>query len=498
MIGSFPLSRRHFVAAGTSAAAALLLPGETVSAAASASLRALLDRVAALPTADGKLRALQNSGLTGADAAVVRLVARGIAREEALRRVFPYGKPDGSSPYVVSQRHGAWLEGGGKEDAAALSRRLDEESDRLRSEASRGIVPPAFILDAVIAGERARLSSPAGPALSRQIATLESLRARAPKAPGVWQLPGGADYYALRLRCTTGTDLSPVALDRLVNRETAALTRRADRLLKRQGLTRGSVGERLRMLKQRPDTLYSNDDAGRASAVAGMNAVLDRLRPHLPAWFNPPFEPGSSVRRMSPADEAAGKRGYRDAPTAAAPRAYYPDLGNVRDRPAWTLATVACHETIPGHMIQLRRQAIADPHPLQVRYAAGYAEGWAIYAESLADRIGVLSPIEQIGFIQSWRFRLARVAADLGIHLHRWDRARAVRYLEETVGFELFFPFAIEVDRYAAEPAGFAGDALTAITLRRMRPAAPAAARGFHDRVLNNGPLSVEALREIV
>jgi uncharacterized protein (DUF885 family) len=149
-------------------------------------------------------------------------------------------------------------------------------------------------------------------------------------------------------------------------------------------------------------------------------------------------------------------------------------------------------------MIQLRRQALAGPHPLQIRYAAGYAEGWAIYAESLADRIGMLSPIEQIGFIQSWSFRLARVAADIGIHVHRWSRARAVAFLEERVGFELFFPFTTEVDRYAAEPAGFAGDAVAALALREMSPAMPAAARAYHDRVLDRGPLSVEALREIV
>jgi uncharacterized protein (DUF885 family) len=314
----------------------------------------------------------------------------------------------------------------------------------------------------------------------------------------VWQFPGGADYYALRLACTTGTAHSPAALERQIHAEIAALTARADTLLKRLGLTRGSVGARLRALKRRPETLYTNDDAGRARAVAAMNAALDRLRPHLPAWFNPPFESGSAVRRMFSAEEQAGKRGYRDPPTATAPGTYYPDLGNLRDRPAWTLTTVAYHETIPGHMIQLRREAIAAPHPLQLRYAAGYAEGWAIYAESLADRIGLLGPIEQIGFIQSWLFRLARVAADLGIHFHRWSRARALHYLEEIVGFALFFPFAVEVDRYAAEPAGFAGDALAAITLRHMSPAAPAAGRAFHDRVLDRGPLSVEALREIV
>ena len=88
-----------------------------------------------------------------------------------------------------------------------------------------------------------------------------------------------------------------------------------------------------------------------------------------------------------------------------------------------------------------------------MRHAPGYPEGWAIHAEGLADDMGLLSPVEQLGFIQSILFRLARVTADIGIHLRGWGRARAVHYLEETVGFELFFPFAVEVDRYAAEPA---------------------------------------------
>src|SRR5205085_4842749 len=137
---------------------------------------------------------------------------------------------------------------------------------------------------------------------------------------------------------------------------------RADRLLRGVGLTRGSVGARLRALKERSDYLYTPDENGRANAVADMNAALDRLRPHLPTWFNPPFEPASSVKRMSPADERAAKRGYRDAPSVSGPGAYYPDLRMVHDRPAWPLTTVAYHETIPGHLLQLRRQRIANPH----------------------------------------------------------------------------------------------------------------------------------------
>ena len=112
--------------------------------------------------------------------------------------------------------------------------------------------------------------------------------------------------------------------------------------------------------------------------------------------------------------------------------------------------------------------------------------------------MGLLSPVEQLGFIQSILFRFARVTADIGIHLHRWSRERAIDYLRETVGFELFFPFDVEVDRYCAEPAGFAGDALSVLTLMRLGAGRSGAAlRRFHDAVLNSGPLGVEALEVV-
>lgn len=471
-------------------------------AAAPGSLRALLDRVAAAGEPEPMLALIRGApdGLDRVDRALLRMVARGIERDLALRRHFPFGNAGGSSPYALSQRHGAYLQ----LDSAAtpygdLARRLDEETERLRAEAGRGLIPPRFILDAVLEAQ-GRLQGKAVPevrsALGRQMTALDALRAGAPSAPGVWRLPGGEEYYRLRLRCASGLDDSPVAIERRVAAETMVLLRRADRLLREVGLASGSVGKRLRALKRRREHAYANDEAGRTRAVAAMNAALARLRPRLGAWFDPPLETGGTVRRMAAADERSGRRGYRDPASGT----YYPDLGAVEERPAWTLTTVAYHETIPGHLLQLGRQALADPHPLQVKYAPGYSEGWAIYAEALVDSAGLLSAVEQLGFIQSLLFRLARVTCDIGIHLGRWDRARAIAYLEENVGFELFFPFAVEVDRYAAEPAAFAGDAMVALTLGKLGQSAAAAGRhrAYHDSVLNHGPVSAETIGRIV
>jgi uncharacterized protein (DUF885 family) len=495
--GRNPLATRRELLVGLGAVAV----APAAWAAARLSLRTLLDEAAAAGDPAAILASLGRAPVDRLDSverAIVRMVARGLEREAELRRHFPLGKADLSSPYVLSHRHGARLETGAGRPADK-ARRLDDETERLRAAAARGIVPPAFILDRVLreeTGLRAGAGPELRPALDRQMAELSRLRAGAASAPGVWRLPGGEDYYRLRLRCTSGLDDSPGQIERRVEVETAALLSRADGLLKGLGLGGGSVGARLRSLKRAPGHGYSNDEAGRDRAVAGMNAALARLRPHLGAWFNPPFETRAAVRRMTPAEERSAARGYRD-PAAGV---YYPDLAAVADRPAWTLTTVAFHETLPGHLLQLSRQARAEPHPLQVRYAPGYPEGWAIYAEALADSAGLLSPVEQLGFIQSMLFRLARVTCDIGIHLRRWDRARAIRYLEETVGFELFFPFAVEVDRYSAEPASFAGDAMVAQALKRLgrRASAGGRLRAFHDAVLNRGPISAEVVAEIV
>lgn len=498
------LATRRELLAGLAALA--VAPSAAVSA--GMALRAIFDRAAAVADPAAKaafLRGAPAEGLDPVDRILLRMVARGLEREAELRRLFPFGKADGSSPYVLSQRHGARLEiGANAASPADQARRLDEETERLSAEAGRGVIPPAFLLDSVLEGEAA-LGDKAGPevraALGRQMAELRRLRARAVSAPGVRRLPGGADYYRLRLRCTSGLDDSPEQIEQRVADETAMLLGRADHLLRRLQLQRGSVGSRLRALKRRPEFHYSNDESGRARAVAAMNALLDRQRRSLAFVFNPPLEPASSVRRMLPADEQAGRRGYRDPPTASGPGAYYPDLSAVHERPSWTLTPVVFHETVPGHLLQLGRQQRADAHPLQVRYAPGYPEGWAIYAEGLVGDMG-WSPEDELGFLQSRLFRLARVTCDIGLHLRRWDRARAVRYLDEVVGFELFFPFAVEVDRYAAEPGAFAGDAMVALELRRLsatgRNGGPAALRRYHDAVLNRGPLSAEAIGRIV
>src|SRR3954467_15612111 len=195
------------------------------------------------------------------DDAIAEMIRRGEARDAALRRAFPFGKPDGTSPYLLSQRHGAWLD----LKAPDAEEKLDAETGRLRADAARGILPPALILDAVIQAQRAL---PGPDALRRQLAALETLRRGASDVPGVWRLPGGRFYYAARLQCATGTNWTPGQLEAQLNSAIRRLLARADRLLKPLGLAGGSVGERLRALKSRAAHLYTDDESGPPPAPA--------------------------------------------------------------------------------------------------------------------------------------------------------------------------------------------------------------------------------------
>ncbi|WP_162875483.1 DUF885 family protein [Sphingomonas crusticola] len=307
--------------------------------------------------------------------------------------------------------------------------------------------------------------------------------------------------YAFQLRLQSGIDISPDLAHRRALDASTAFTRRADRLLRQQGLVNGTVAERLRTLARDPRFLYSDDDAGRARAVADMNVWLAAARARLPSQFGRvlPASLGVSIVRMTPAEEGAGKAGYRSlpAPDGAVAGAYHVDLHAIRQRPSWSLPSVVHHETLPGHMVQSPLQAAVDPHPLRLKAAAGFVEGWAIYAEQLAAEAGAYAaePRAAIGYCQWMLFRLGRLLVDTGVNYLGWSTDKALDTLRGLQGDPVIFaPFAKDVARMAAEPASFAGQALTWLEIVQRRNASisrgdGAGLRRFHDRVLAHGAI---------
>jgi uncharacterized protein (DUF885 family) len=312
----------------------------------------------------------------------------------------------------------------------------------------------------------------------------------------------GTKRYALLLQQRSGTNVSPERTRMRLTRELGRLAARADRLFRGLGRTQGSVGERYRALFADPQWHYPDSDAGRDQAVAAMNRVLAAARARVPALLGPvpPFCLDVTTRRLSPAELAAGRGGYRELPTPQKPGAYVVDLKDIARRPSWSLTGAVHHELLPGHMTQMPMEVLADPHPLRLRYAPSYAEAWGMYAEQLAAADGAYQgdAIGELGHIHWLLFRVTRGLADLGIHLDGWSIDQARTHLIAWQGEPGYFaPFEVDLPRIAKEPATRAAEAMAwldlADTAARVRPAERVR---FHQAMLRHGRMRTEAYGE--
>jgi uncharacterized protein (DUF885 family) len=204
---------------------------------------------------------------------------------------------------------------------------------------------------------------------------------------------------------------------------------------------------------------------------------------------------------MPAADVAAGKGGYRVAPADGKPGAYYVDLRHIRERPRWSLPTVAFHEVTPGHLLQLPLQAAACPPEARIKASGAYFEAWGIYAEQLCADLGAYAhdPLGEIGYLQ-WRlFRLGRIVADTGLHAMGWSRERAITELTDLQGQSIaFITIEGDVERMVAAPGKVAAEGLGAMALADWRPKARALWPRYHKAVLAAGPWPFGALEKRV
>ena len=471
-----------------------------------------------------------------------------------------YGYVDGflrPSPYVVSQMNGAyyWLPDfigarhpiETKTDVeawflrlSALPTALDQETDRIRHDAGIGVIPSDFVINrtigaltalrdgaplqsALIAPALGRMAakgfgdnsdradtifrSSIAPALSRQIAALETVAPQGMNIAGVWRLPDGDAYYAASVRSNTTTDIAPAELHRIGLAQCEALIAEIDRLLKAQGLSQGSVGQRIAALYRDPRYKVSDDDAGRAKLLALAEAHLKDITARLPAAFGKaPVDP-IVVRRVPAAVEAGAPLAFYSDGAPGQPGVYSLNLKNPAEHATWRLATLSHHEGIPGHHYQYGRVDHAPALPLFrkiVRFSA-YTEGWAVYAQQVADELGVYEgdPLGKIGYLQFNLWLAARIVVDTGLHHQRWTKEQAVQWMVENVG-EHASAMDRDVTRYCVYPGQACSFKVGSTRILAAREAARKAlgdrfdVRAFHDLVLDSGPLPMGVLEKAV
>lgn len=237
----------------------------------------------------------------------------------------------------------------------------------------------------------------------------------------------------------------------------AELSGRLDTLLKAQGLTRGTVGQRLVALNERPDQLHANTDAGKEALLAELRAHAAAMYGRLDQLFLSMPRAKLDVKRVPPAIQEGGAGAYYNAGTPDGLRngTFFINLTDSFDRPRFGLPTLTFHEAVPGHHFQVML-ALESPDVPPIRRRAGYSaytEGWALYAETLADEIGYYdgNPLGRIGYLQSLLFRAARLVVDTGLHHKRWTKDEAIDWMVGATGFARGRTTR-EIVRYCASP----------------------------------------------
>ena len=462
-----------------------------------------------------------------------------------------------NTPYVVIQNVGAYLDVPKfldsdhpvktSADAEAYLARLndfpgvlDGETDRLKSAAGQGLIAPGFLIDKAvqqmeatladakaggsmveslahrtgeekIAGDwRARaakiVQGPVAAALDRQLAELRAQRPKATMDAGIWARPHGDAFYAWALRASTTTRMTPEEVHAMGLDQLAELHGRMDPILQKLGYTKGSVGARMIELAKDPRFKFPESDAGRAEIVAYIQTWLGKIRAELPRAFRTLVKGNVEVKRLPLAEEPGAPAAYGGAGSidGSTPGRFWINLRTTDLHSKYSLPDLAMHEAIPGHVWQ---GEYANRMPLIRTMLAfnAYSEGWALYAEQLADELGLYDDFEvgRLGYLQSLAFRACRLVVDTGIHAKRWTREQGVDFFVHQNGSNPL-EVASEVDRYCSWVGQACGYKVGHSEIVRQRGRAQAALgaqydlRDFDDTVVKGGNVPLDVLAQNV
>ena len=429
-----------------------------------------------------------------------------------------------------------------------FGRVLGETQARVEDDRKHGVTPPDFIIEKSIAGMRAFIDGGATenplvttmpakldaieglsddakanylgeientvaeeviPGYLSMIALFEDMLRDADHDAGIWRIPDGAAIYALALKSNTTTDLTADEVHNIGVSEVARIEQEMETILTAQGLTEGTVTERIKALMAAPEHNFPNTDEGRQQMLDYLVELNDEVMAKAGDYFvTLPPQPLEILRVPEYSQDSAPGGYYSQAAIdGSRPGRFYINLKNTMDNPRWTLPTLLYHEAAPGHHFQISVSQNMKNVPLLRTLSpfSAYTEGWALYAERLAAQdMGMYAddPLGDLGRLQAEMFRAVRLVVDTGMHAKKWSREEAIAYMVEKTGMTED-EVTREIERYVVWPGQATAYKTGQLAILDIRAKAEAELgdkfnlRDFNEMILVDGAMPLDILRDV-
>jgi uncharacterized protein (DUF885 family) len=320
--------------------------------------------------------------------------------------------------------------------------------------------------------------------------------------PGIWSLPDGDAYYKFLVRQSTTTDLTPDQIHKIGEQQVVEDEAQMTAIAKKLGFAdlralRASIPGNPKLHPTSADAL-----------IAVYRGYLEGMKPKLPQLFGrlpkAPLEIQPVPAYMAK-DQAAAYY-QRGTPDGKRPGIFFVNTYNYAQRSLTMAETVAYHEGLPGHHLQISiAQELTDvPDFRKHNYYTAYTEGWGLYAEPLGKDVGFYTdPYSDYGRLEGDIWRAIRLVVDTGVHSEHWNRQQMVDYFHAHSSIDDTNVQA-EVDRYIAWPAQALGYKVGQLKFLELRAKAQKALgpkfdiRGFHDTILDSGALPLDIVEQRV
>ena len=327
---------------------------------------------------------------------------------------------------------------------------------------------------------------------------------------GVWSLPNGDEYYALRLKAQTTTDYTAEEIHNIGLSEVDRISKRMQAILSELAYGDNlNVGEMMNKLNEDPEFLYADTADRKSIVVKDYNDIVEETWLAASDSFHKMPESKVEVRAIPEYSEQNEAGGYYMSPAldGSRPGVFYANLYDIKQTPTYSMRALAFHEAIPGHHLQNALNMENEELTLYRRfgyYTSAFGEGWALYSERLSLELGMAKSLyDELGVLQSELFRAVRLVVDTGLHYKRWTREEAMDYMKKTTGMS-DAEVVSEIERYIVWPGQACSYKVGMLKILELREKALAEMgddfdiRDFHSAVLDNGEPPLFIVEELV